>query len=127
MGTPINGDAIYNGALDNASGVASLLEIARTLREGTVKPRRSILFAIVTAEEKGLLGSSSFARRPTAPQKAMVAGRNFDMTLPKFPRTRRTPGGTATRPPGKNNDAGRRGGGEGKEEKGRVDIGSGQH
>src|SRR3546814_7016491 len=73
MGTPINGDAIYNGALDNASGVASLLEIARTLREGKVKPRRSILFAIVTAEEKGLLGSSYFARRPTVPQKAMVA------------------------------------------------------
>src|SRR3546814_10704265 len=69
MGTPINGDAIYNGALDNASGVASLLEIARTLREGKVKPRRSILFAIVTAEEKGLLGSSYFARRPTVPQK----------------------------------------------------------
>ncbi|GFZ87375.1 M28-family zinc peptidase [Sphingobium fuliginis] len=91
VGTPIDGDAIYNGALDNASGVASLLEIARTLRNGKVKPRRSILFAIVTAEEKGLLGSSYFARRPTVPQRAMVADLNFDMALPIFPLTSVTP------------------------------------
>lgn len=91
IGTPIKGDAIYNGALDNASGVASLLEIARALREGKVKPRRSILFAIVTAEEKGLLGSTYFARRPTVPHKAIVADLNFDMALPIFPLTSVTP------------------------------------
>ncbi|MEV5020500.1 M28 family peptidase [Sphingobium sp. LMA1-1-1.1] len=91
IGTPINGDAIYNGALDNASGVASLLEIARTLVGGKVKPRRSILFAIVTAEEKGLLGSSYFVRRPTVRQRAMVADLNFDMALPIFPLTSVTP------------------------------------
>ncbi|NML89542.1 MULTISPECIES: M28 family metallopeptidase [unclassified Sphingobium] len=91
VGTPIKGDAIYNGAIDNASGVASLLEIARTLRESKVKPRRSILFAFVTAEEKGLLGSTYFARRPTVPHKAMVADLNFDMALPIFPLTSVTP------------------------------------
>lgn len=91
IGAPIRGDAIYNGALDNASGVASLLEIARTLRDGKVKPKRSILFAIVTAEEKGLLGSTYFARRPTVPRKAMVADLNFDMALPIFPLTSVTP------------------------------------
>jgi Zn-dependent M28 family amino/carboxypeptidase len=91
IGTPIKGDAIYNGAFDNASGVASLLEIARALKAGKVKPRRSILFAIVTAEEKGLLGSRYFARRPTVPQKDIVADLNFDMALPIFPLTSVTP------------------------------------
>ena len=93
IGAPIKGDAIYNGALDNASGVASLIEIARTLREGKVKPKRSILFAFVTAEEKGLLGSTYFARRPTVPGKDIVADLNFDMALPIFPLTSVTPVG----------------------------------
>lgn len=93
VGTPIRGDAIYNGAFDNASGVASLLEIARALKAGKVKPKRSILFAIVTAEEKGLLGSRYFARRPTVPQKSIVADLNFDMALPIFPLTSVTPVG----------------------------------
>jgi Zn-dependent M28 family amino/carboxypeptidase len=91
VGTPIKGDAIYNGAFDNASGVASLLEIARALNAGKVKPKRSILFAIVTAEEKGLLGARYFARRPTVPQKSIVADLNFDMALPIFPLTSVTP------------------------------------
>lgn len=91
VGTPIKGDAIYNGAFDNASGVASLLEIARALNAGKVKPKRSILFAIVTAEEKGLLGSRYFARRPTVPQSSIVADLNFDMALPIFPLTSVTP------------------------------------
>ncbi|AEG48785.1 peptidase M28 [Sphingobium chlorophenolicum L-1] len=91
VGTPIKGDAIYNGAIDNASGVASLLEIARTLRNGKVKPKRSILFAFVTAEEKGLLGSTYFARRPTVPHRDLVADLNFDMALPIFPLTSVTP------------------------------------
>lgn len=89
VGTPINGDAIYNGALDNASGVASLIEIARALRGK--KPRRSILFAVVTAEEKGLLGSRYFVRYPTVPLKSIVADLNFDMALPIFPLTSVTP------------------------------------
>ncbi|WP_031297523.1 M28 family metallopeptidase [Sphingobium lactosutens] len=91
IGTPVKGDAIYNGAFDNASGVASLLEIARTLQQAQDKPKRSILFAIVTAEEKGLLGSRYFARRPTVPASAMVADLNFDMALPIFPLTSVTP------------------------------------
>ncbi|ETI63645.1 peptidase M28 [Sphingobium sp. C100] len=91
IGTPVKGDGIYNGAFDNASGVASLLEIGRALKAGKVKPKRSILFAIVTAEEKGLLGSRYFARRPTVPATAMVADLNFDMALPIFPLTSVTP------------------------------------
>ena len=91
VGTPMKGDAIYNGALDNASGVASLIEIARTLRGATRAPRRSILFAVVTGEEKGLLGSRYFAARPTVPRRSLVANLNFDMALPIFPLTSVTP------------------------------------
>ncbi|WP_419722921.1 M28 family metallopeptidase [Sphingobium aquiterrae] len=91
VGEPIHGDTIYNGALDNASGVASLIEIAKALKAGKVKPKRSILFAIVCAEEKGLLGSRYFAERPTVPQGALVADLNFDMALPIFPLTSVTP------------------------------------
>ncbi|HEX7876524.1 MAG TPA: M28 family metallopeptidase [Sphingobium sp.] len=91
VGAPVRGDAIYNGALDNASGVASLIEIARTLRAGKKRPARSILFAVVTAEEKGLLGSHYFARRPTVPANSLVANLNFDMALPIFPLKSVTP------------------------------------
>lgn len=91
VGTPIKGDAIYNGALDNASGVASLIEIARTLRASAQRPKRSILFAVVTGEEKGLLGSHYFADHPTVPLRSMVADLNFDMALPIFPLTSVTP------------------------------------
>lgn len=91
VGTPIKGDAIYNGALDNASGVATLIEIARKLRTDKARPKRSILFAIVTGEEKGLLGSRYFARRPTVPRPSIVANLNFDMALPIFPLTSVTP------------------------------------
>jgi hypothetical protein len=81
IGAPINGDAIYNGAMDDASGVATVLDIAQRLKRG-LKPRRSILFLIVTAEEKGLLGSHYFARHPTVPAGSLVADFNFDMALP---------------------------------------------
>lgn len=91
VGTPIKGDAIYNGALDNASGVASLIEIAKLIKAGKVKPRRSILFTIVTGEEKGLLGARYFAKRPTVPHKSIVADLNFDMALPIFKLTSVTP------------------------------------
>jgi len=81
VGAPINGDTIYNGAMDDASGVATVLDIAHRLKHGP-KPRRSILFLIVTAEEKGLLGSHYFARHPTVPSESIVADLNFDMPLP---------------------------------------------
>jgi len=86
VGAPINGDAIYNGAMDNATGVASVLDMARRLKSGP-PPKRSILFLFFTAEEKGLLGSSYFARRPTVPKANIVANLNLDMALPLWPLT----------------------------------------
>ncbi len=85
IGEPINGDRIYNGAMDNGSGVALLLDMAASLRQE--KLRRSILFAFVTAEEKGLLGSKYFAARPTVDPKSIVADINVDMFLPIVPLT----------------------------------------
>lgn len=79
-GVPVKGDAIYNGALDNAGGVASLIEIARALKASP--PRRSVLFLAVTGEEKGLLGSRYFASRPGVPAGSIVADLNLDMFLP---------------------------------------------
>jgi hypothetical protein len=85
IGEPINGDKIYNGALDNAAGVASLLEIARMLKESGTRLKRSVLFLLVTGEEKGLQGSKYFAHYPTVPREAIVANLNEDMFLPLFP------------------------------------------
>jgi Zn-dependent M28 family amino/carboxypeptidase len=85
IGEPIDGDHIYNGAMDNGSGVALLLDMAASLR--TEKLRRSILFVFVTAEEKGLLGSKYFAAHPTVPPKSIVADFNVDMFLPIVPLT----------------------------------------
>jgi hypothetical protein len=85
VSTPVDGDSIFNGAMDNASGVASMLEIAHRLRETGAKPRRSILFVAVTGEEKGLLGSKYFAANPPVPGKSMVADINVDMFLPLYP------------------------------------------
>ena len=81
IGTPVNGDSIYNGALDNAAGIASMLEAARALAAEPVKPRRSILFLAVTAEEKGLLGSEYYARHPTVPLERIVGLVNLDMPV----------------------------------------------
>ena len=78
-------DIIHNGALDNAAGVAALLENARLLMALEERPRRSILFVIVTAEEKGLLGSQYFAENPTVPVQSMVANINLDMPLLLYP------------------------------------------
>ncbi len=75
---PVNGDNVCHGALDNASGVAALLEIARAFTALPQPPRRSILFAFVTGEEKGLLGSDYFANHPTVAPEAMVANINID-------------------------------------------------
>jgi len=79
VGRPVNGDSIYNGAHDNASGVASLLEIARLYKTSGVRPRRSILIVMVTGEEMGLIGSSYFAANPTVARNAIVADVNTDM------------------------------------------------
>jgi hypothetical protein len=79
VGKAINGDSIYNGAHDNASGVASALEIARTYSLMPIKPKRSLLFLMVTAEEMGLLGSAYFANNPTVFKKSIVVDVNTDM------------------------------------------------
>jgi Zn-dependent M28 family amino/carboxypeptidase len=89
VGEPIGGDAIYNGAMDNAAGVASLLDVAAILRESGARPRRSILFLAVTAEEKGLLGSKFFAHHPSV-GGTIVADVNSDMFLPLYPLERLT-------------------------------------
>jgi Zn-dependent M28 family amino/carboxypeptidase len=78
IGKPIKGDSIYNGAHDNASGVASLLEIGRIYKQAS-KPLRSVLIVMVTAEEMGLLGSAYFAANPTVPKSQIVADINTDM------------------------------------------------
>jgi Zn-dependent M28 family amino/carboxypeptidase len=85
VGKPINGDSIYNGAMDNASGVACLLDVAETLRETGARPKRSILFLAVTGEEKGMQGSRYFASAPTVDPKSIVADINTDMFLPLYP------------------------------------------
>ena len=85
VGEPVDGDRIYNGAMDNASGVAAILEIATELHEANARPARSILFVAVTGEEKGELGSRYFAAHPTVPASRIVANVNTDMFLPLFP------------------------------------------
>lgn len=79
IGTPVDGDSIYNGAHDNASGVSIVLEVARAFTELPQPPRRSVLFAFVTAEEWGLLGSDYFAESPTVPRSSLVAAMTLDM------------------------------------------------
>jgi hypothetical protein len=85
VGAPENGDAIYNGAYDNATGTAVVLEAARALAALRARPRRSILFVFVTSEEKGLLGSDYFANEPTVPAEKIVADVNIDMPLLLYP------------------------------------------
>jgi hypothetical protein len=78
VGNPVKGDSIYNGALDNASGSAALLEVARAFVRLPHQPRRSVLFLAVTGEEKGLLGSDYYAEHPTIPLERIVADLNID-------------------------------------------------
>jgi Zn-dependent M28 family amino/carboxypeptidase len=85
IGEPINGDRIYNGAMDNGSGSALILDIANAMQRSQVKLKRSLLFLWVTAEEKGLLGSRYFAANPTVPKNSIVADINTDMFLPIYP------------------------------------------
>jgi Zn-dependent M28 family amino/carboxypeptidase len=79
MGKPVNGDSIYNGAHDNASGISAMIEIARLYSKLPSKPKRSVIFAAVTAEEMGLLGSRYLAENPTVPDESIIANVNTDM------------------------------------------------
>ena len=85
IGEPINGDRIYNGAMDNGSGSALLLDVAASLRKSPEQLKRSLLFVFVTGEEKGLLGSKYFTAHPTVKADSMVADINVDMFLPIVP------------------------------------------
>src|SRR5690606_34266160 len=85
-GSSVEGDSIYNGAHDNAVGIAMLLEMARALDASRNRPKRSILFAAVTAEEKGLLGSAFLANAAREHGRTVVANLNIDMPL-TFTRT----------------------------------------
>lgn len=86
-GAAVDGDDIYNGAYDNAMGVALMIEAARAFAELPKAPRRSILFIALTGEERGLLGSDYFAHYPTVPGDRMVANVNLDMPLFIYPPT----------------------------------------
>lgn len=106
FGTPVNGDKLYNGTLDDAAYVALLIQTADDLRDGRennstelaannavnhgvtlAAPKRSILFCAFTGEEKGLLGSSYFVQHPTVPLNQIVADINLDQLRPLFPLT----------------------------------------
>jgi Zn-dependent M28 family amino/carboxypeptidase len=78
VGTPVKGDSIYNGALDNATGTAGLLVMARAFKAMPTPPKRSILFLAVTAEEQGLLGAQYYAVSPLYPLARTVANLNMD-------------------------------------------------
>ena len=85
MGEPWGNDNIYNGAFDDAAYVATLIDFAERLHDEHRHPRRSILFCVVTAEEKGLLGSKYYAAHPTVAKQQIVADVNLDQLRPLFP------------------------------------------
>jgi hypothetical protein len=85
VGEAVEGDTINNGAMDNASGIATLIEVARLLQQSEQPLKRSVLLLACTGEEKGLLGSRYYAARPTVEMKNVVANLNFDMYLPIVP------------------------------------------
>ena len=85
IGEPWGDDKIYNGAFDDAAYVATLIDMAERLHDAHVKLKRSLLFCVVTGEEKGLLGSKYFAAHPTVPANKMVADINLDQLRPIFP------------------------------------------
>ena len=80
-------DAIYNGALDNAAGVATMLEAARQFAAQPVRPKRSVLFIANTGEERGLLGADYYANHPTVPAQSIVGVVDLDMPLLLYPFT----------------------------------------
>jgi Zn-dependent M28 family amino/carboxypeptidase len=79
-GEPADKDRIYNGALDNAAGTATLLEVARVMAQDSLRPRRSVIFLVSTGEEKGLIGADYFAQH-SGPAKGKVVG-NVDLDMP---------------------------------------------
>ena len=79
VGTPVNGDSIYNGAADNATGTAGLLVLAKAFKAMKTPPKRSIVFLAVTAEEQGLLGAAYYAMVPLYPLAKTIANINMDM------------------------------------------------
>ncbi len=81
LGAEVDGDGIYNGAFDNALGIAVMLQAAAELQADATRPRRSLLFVAVTAEERGLLGADYFAKFPTVPRGSLVANINMDMPV----------------------------------------------
>ncbi|MEN3745664.1 M28 family metallopeptidase [Sphingomonas sp. HF-S3] len=81
VGEAVNGDRIYNGAMDNALGIASILQVARSFQASGKAPRRSLLFIALTAEEKGLIGSDYFVHYPTVAKDSLVADINLDMPI----------------------------------------------
>jgi Zn-dependent M28 family amino/carboxypeptidase len=83
VGLPVDNDSIYNGAADNASGIAALFVIANRFKQLGIRPRRSILFLAVTGEESGLLGSEYYARHPLFPLEKTVVNLNMDGYAPK--------------------------------------------
>jgi Zn-dependent M28 family amino/carboxypeptidase len=85
FGTPVAGDNLYNGALDDAAYVALLIQFAEDLHQQHRSLKRSVLFCAFTGEEKGLLGSNYFVDHPTVPVAAMAADINLDQLRPLFP------------------------------------------
>ncbi|WHU01291.1 M28 family metallopeptidase [Sphingomonas sp. NIBR02145] len=85
VGDAVNGDRIYNGAMDNAVGVSTMLEVARKFIASGEKPKRSMLFVALAGEEKGLLGSDYFAHYPPVPKDKLVADVNMDMPILTYP------------------------------------------
>ncbi len=85
VGAPINGKTIYSGAMDDASGVATVLETAKKFSQAKTRPKRSMLFVVLTAEAKVLLGSRYIAGHTTVPESEIVADLNLDMFMPIFP------------------------------------------
>jgi Zn-dependent M28 family amino/carboxypeptidase len=83
--SPGDGDKIFNGAADNATGVAALIELSRAFAATKPRPRRSVLFVAVTLEESGLLGSEYFAAHPPLPVSQMAGGLNMDNLAPIGP------------------------------------------
>jgi Zn-dependent M28 family amino/carboxypeptidase len=79
IGRPVDGDSIYNGADDDASGTATILELAHAYASASRRPRRSLVFMAVSGEEKGLLGSTWYTKHPVFPLDRTVADINIDM------------------------------------------------
>ena len=84
-GEPAGADRIFNGALDNAAGIATMLEVARVAAADPARPRRSILFLASTGEERGLLGADYFAQHPTVPAASIIGNVDLDMPLLLYP------------------------------------------